>query len=57
MARAILFVVFVAMTMMGTWLVMRRTGNYDVDYFTKILGWILLIPGLWGLFESLKIIQ
>tara|TARA_B100000427_G_C15334361_1_gene518306 strand:+ start:199 stop:372 length:174 start_codon:yes stop_codon:yes gene_type:complete len=57
MARAILFVVFVAMTMMGAWLVMRRTGNYDVDYFTKILGWILLIPGLWGLFESLRIIQ
>ena len=28
-----------------------------VDYFIKILGWILLIPGIWGLLESLRIIQ
>tara|TARA_Y100001970_G_C13968118_1_gene716708 strand:- start:302 stop:472 length:171 start_codon:yes stop_codon:yes gene_type:complete len=55
MARTLLFLVFVSMTMTGAWLVTRRTGNYDVDYFTKILGWVLLIPGIWGLLESLKI--
>ena len=49
MGRAILFIVFVAMTLTGVGLVLRRTGNYDIDYFTKILGWILLIPGVWGL--------
>ena len=57
MGRAILFLVFAAMTLTGGWLVLRRTGNYDIDYFTKILGWVLLIPGVWGLLESLRIIQ
>ena len=57
MGRTLLFLVFVAMTLSGGWLVWRRTGNYDVDFFTKILGWILLIPGVWGLMESLRIIQ
>ena len=57
MGRTILFLVFVTMTISGGWLVLRRTGNYDIDYFTKILGWILLIPGIWGLLESLRIIQ
>ena len=57
MGRTILFLVFDAMSLTGIWLVLRRTGNYDVDYFTKILGWILLIPGIWGLLESFRIIQ
>ena len=57
MDKAILFLVFVSLTLTGLWLVMRRTGNYDIDYFTKILGWILLVPGVWGLLESLRIIQ
>ena len=57
MGRVILFLVFVALTFTGGWLVLRRTGNYDIDYFTKILGWILLIPGIWGLLDSLRSIQ
>ena len=57
MGRTILFLVFVAMTLTGGWLVWKRSGNYDVDFFTKILGWILLIPGILGLMESLRIIQ
>ena len=57
MGRTILFLVFVAMTITGGWLVWKRSGNYDIDFFTKILGWILLIPGILGLMESLRIIQ
>ena len=57
MGKAILFLVFVCLTITGLWLIMRRSGNYDIDYFTKILGWILLLPGIWGLLESLRIIQ
>ena len=57
MGRTILFLVFVAMSLTGGWLIWRRTGNYDIDFFTKILGWILLVPGLWGIIESLKILQ
>ena len=55
MGETILFLVFVSITMVGGWLVLRRTGNYDVDFFTKILGWILLIPGIIGIMESLSI--
>jgi hypothetical protein len=57
MGRTILFLVFVAMSLLGGWLVTKRTGNYDVDFFTKILGWILLIPGILGLLESLRILN
>ena len=57
MGRTILFLVFVVMTLTGGWLVWKRSGNYDIDFFTKILGWILLIPGILGLMESLRIIQ
>jgi len=31
--------------------------KFDVDFFTKIIGWVLLIPALWGILESLRIIQ
>ena len=57
MIKTLLFLVFVALTFIGVWFILRRTGNYDVDYFIKILGWILLIPGVWGLLESFNIIQ
>ena len=57
MGRTILFLVFVAMSLTGGYLIWRRTGNYDIDFFTKILGWSLLLPGLWGIIESLKILQ
>jgi hypothetical protein len=57
MGETILFLFFVVLTGTGAWLVWRRTGNYDIDFFTKILGWILLIPGIWGLLESLRFIQ
>ena len=57
MGKTILFLVFVALTLTGGWLVLRRSGNYDIDFFTKILGWILLIPGILGMMESLKMLQ
>lgn len=56
MGETILFLVFIALSVIGVWLVLRRTGNYDVDFFTKILGWILLIPGIIGIMESLSIL-
>ena len=57
MEETILFLVFVALTITGGWLILRRTGNYDVDFFIKILGWILFIPGILGIMESLRILQ
>jgi len=57
MGETILFVLFVALSMSGGWLIIRRTGNYDIDFFTKILGWILLIPGIIGIMESLRLLN
>jgi len=34
----------------GIFLILLRTGDYDADMFTKILGWILFTPSLIGLF-------
>ncbi len=38
-----------AFNMAGIFLVLLRTGDYDADMFTKILGWILFLPGFIGL--------
>ena len=38
-----------AFNMAGIFLVLLRTGDYDADMFTKILGWLLFIPSLIGL--------
>ena len=35
----------------GYKLIRLRTGNYDVDYFTKLLGWAITIFGIVGLFQ------
>jgi hypothetical protein len=32
--------------MTGFFLILLRTGDYDADMFTKILGWILFAPSL-----------
>ncbi|MBT5956190.1 MAG: hypothetical protein HN820_01470 [Candidatus Marinimicrobia bacterium] len=57
MERTLLFIFFVALAMVGFKFVTMRSGNYDVDFFTKIIGWVLLIPALWGVLESLRIIN
>ena len=55
--RIILFIIFIILGLAGYKFITLRTGNYDIDFFTKILGWILLLPGLWGILESLKVLQ
>jgi hypothetical protein len=57
MERTLLFIFFVALAGVGFKFVTMRSGNYDVDFFTKIIGWVLLIPALWGIMESLRIIN
>ena len=41
----------------GALLVWKRTGNYDVDFFTKIIGWIMLIFSLFVIYALLKYIE
>jgi hypothetical protein len=57
MGQTILFIFFVALAIVGFKFITLRSGNYDVDYFTKIIGWVLIIPAIWGILESLRIIQ
>ena len=34
----------------------NKIDNNDIDYFIKLLGWLLIIPAIWGILESLNII-
>tara|TARA_B100001750_G_C15170923_1_gene429214 strand:- start:286 stop:462 length:177 start_codon:yes stop_codon:yes gene_type:complete len=54
MGETILFVVFVCLGAAGAILIWKRTGNYDVDYFTKIIGWALFAFSLYGIFELIS---
>ena len=42
----ILLTIFLIIYMTGLFLILLRTGDYDADMFTKILGWILFAPSL-----------
>ena len=35
----------------GLFLVWKRTGNYDVDFFTKIIGTIMIGFALYGIID------
>ena len=50
----ILLIFFMTFNMAGVFLILLRTGDYDADMFTKILGWVLFIPGLIGLVYYFK---
>ena len=56
MKETILFIFFVILFIVGLRLVWHRSGNHDVDFITKLAGWLLLIPAILGLFETLRII-
>ena len=45
----ILLVFFMIFNTAGFFLILLKTGDYDADMFTKILGWILFLPGFIGL--------
>ena len=53
-SRGLLFVFFVGLAISGYKFIRLRTGNYDIDYFTKLLGWLLIIPAIWGIIDSIR---
>ena len=53
--RFVLFVFFLCLGFAGYKFITIKSGNYDVDYFTKIIGWLLLIPAIIGVLDSLRI--
>ena len=44
----ILLIIFILFNATGFFLILLRTGDYDADIFTKILGWLLFGPTLIG---------
>tara|TARA_B100000427_G_scaffold306485_1_gene293262 strand:- start:339 stop:602 length:264 start_codon:yes stop_codon:yes gene_type:complete len=45
----ILLIFFMLFNTAGFFLILLKTGDYEADMFTKILGWILFLPGFIGL--------
>tara|TARA_B100000029_G_C17267728_1_gene848636 strand:+ start:540 stop:770 length:231 start_codon:yes stop_codon:yes gene_type:complete len=54
--RLLLFTFFLGLALAGCKFITIKSGNYDVDYFTKIIGWLLLIPAIIGILDSLRIL-
>ena len=54
MGQTILLAFFLTLGTCGVWLIWKRTGNYDVDFFTKIIGWIMLGFGAYGILELIN---
>ena len=56
MIETFMFIFFVVLFFIGLYLIWNKSGNHDIDFITKILGWILLIPSILGILQSLKIL-
>ena len=54
---SILFILFLLLIGGGYKLIRLRTGNYDVDYFTKLLGWGMAVIGAIGIFQCFQYIK
>lgn len=51
MQEIIYFMVLVSIGSLGLFLTLKRTGNYDVDFFIKIIGWIMLGFSIYGIID------
>jgi len=54
---SILFILFLLLIGGGYKLIRLRTGNYDVDYFTKLLGWGMATIGIIGIFQCFQYVK
>ncbi len=57
MVEFFLFILAVIFAMVSIKLLTHKSGNHDIDLFLKIAGVILLVPAIWIILESLKIIK
>ena len=51
MKEMVYFMVLICIGSGGLFLVWNRTGNYDVDFFTKIIGTIMIGFALYGIVD------
>ncbi len=54
---SILFILFLLLILAGYKLIRLRTGNYDVDYFTKLLGWGMTAIGIIGVYQCFQYVK
>ena len=57
MVEFFLFILAVIFAMISIKLLTHKSGNHDIDLFLKIAGIIILVPAMWIILESLKIIK
>jgi len=51
MKETLYFMVLIFIGSVGLFLAWKRTGNYDVDFFTKIIGAIMIGFALYGIID------
>ena len=51
MREIIYFMVLLCLGSAGALLAFKRTGNYDVDFFTKIIGVAMVAFSIYGIFD------
>jgi len=54
MKETIYFMALVCFGSGGVFLAWKRTGNYDVDFFTRIIGWIMIGFSVYGIIDLTK---
>ena len=54
MKETIYFMVLICVGSGGVFLAWKRTGNYDVDFFTRIIGWIMIGFSVYGIIDLTK---
>ena len=57
MVEFFLFILAVIFAMISIKLLTHKSGNHDIDLFLKIAGIIILVPAIWIILESIKIIK
>ena len=56
MIETFFFLLFILLSILLIYLISKKSGNHDIDFITNILGWVLLIPSMLGLLQSLRIL-
>ena len=56
MIETFIFIFFILLSTIGIYLIRNKSGNHDIDFIIKMLGWIILIPSILVLLQSLKIL-
>ena len=57
MTEYFLLILATIFCMISIKLITYKSGNHDADLFLKIIGFILFVPAIWIVLESLNIIK